>query len=240
MIELTHQDLHFVLTRLPKDVQQLLRENRLFLGGGFIRETLTGGKPNDIDLFGPSAEVLSLAAQVLQAKRNARLHTTPNAITVLAPPRMPVQFIKRWLYAEAHKVVESFDFTVCQAVIWFADERWHSLVAETFYSDLAARRLTYTFPQREEAAGGSIMRVRKFLARGYNIQATSFAGVIARVASGVRGFDSLEERQRAKVIAGLLQEVDPLLVVDGVEIADEHEEKQALAEETEKITGGDS
>ena len=38
-----------------------------------------------------------------------------------------------------------------------------------FYPDLAARRLVYTSPLRNEDAGGSILRVLKFYQRGYRI-----------------------------------------------------------------------
>ena len=95
-----------------------------------------------------------------------------------------------------------------------------------FYPDLAAHRLVYTFPKREEAVGGSILRVRKFLQRGYNIQAWSLAGVISRLLIAVEKDSILAkngEQGLTKVITGLLREVDPLVVVDGVEAVDEHE-----------------
>lgn len=224
MNQLTNQDLHYVVSRLPKDILKLMTEQRLFLGGGFIRETLAGEKANDIDLFGPSKDMLRLAAQMLSEKREGRFFGTDNAFTVLAPPRMPVQFISRWLFDQPEVLLTSFDFTVCQVVVWHENERWHSICADEFYSDLAARRLTYTFPVREEAAGGSMMRVRKFLRRGYNIQATSLAGVISRILSAVRDNPNFsDERQRAQIIAGLLQEVDPLRVIDGIDLGEEKE-----------------
>lgn len=220
MTTLTPADLHYVLSRTPKDIRALMTANKLFLGGGFIREVVAGNAPKDIDLFGPDKQMLRTTAAALGTERAGRAFFTDNAITVLAPPRLPVQFISRWLYDKAEDVMASFDFTVCQAVIWFENQAWHSLVSDSFYSDLAARRLTYTFPMRDEEAGGSMMRVRKFLGRGYNIQAASLAGVIARVAGGVNGWALLDERGRARVIGGLLQEVDPLSVIDGVDFVD--------------------
>lgn len=228
MQQLTDSDLRFVTARIPKDIRDLMMAHTLFLGGGFIRETIAGQKPNDIDLFGTDKGALHLMADLLQAKRSgeSRKFTTDNAITVLSPPRMPVQFITRWLFEDPTMLMESFDFTVCQAVIWF-DGRWRSHIADGFYPDLAARRIVYTAPTREEEAGGSMMRVRKFLARGYTIQATSLASVIARVALGVVE-EKLpthvpREKAWAMAIGGLLNEVDPLLVVDGFEPVNEHE-----------------
>lgn len=227
MITLTNQDLQFVVRRIPKDVREQLMTLPIYIAGGFIRETIAGGDVKDIDLFGETKEALASFAETLAAKRQVKTHKTDNAITVLCPPRLPIQYITRWTFAAAGPLVDSFDFTVCQAVIWFDRTlgAWRSLCGEGFYPDLAARRLVYTFPAREEEAGGSMMRVRKFLMRGYNIQATSLGGVIARVAMKVR-MDALhgkDEQSMAVAVAGLLHEVDPLLVVDGLEPIDEHE-----------------
>ena len=79
-----------------------------------------------------------------------------------------MQFIHRWKYDEPTKLLEELDFTVCQAAVWWANDSWQSLCSTSFYPDLAARRLVYTFPQREEESGGSMMRVRKFLGRPVN------------------------------------------------------------------------
>lgn len=226
MNTLTNQDLQFVVRRLPRDVRDMLMRNAFFVGGGFIRETIAGsGDARDIDVFGPTKGQLLDAAKAFAGKRDVGAHQTDNAITVLAPPRMPVQFITRWTFDSASALVASFDFTVCQAAVWFdqAAKAWRSEIGPGFYPDLAARRLVYTSPTREEEAGGSMMRVRKFLGRGYNIQATSLGAVIARVVAKIKDIESMSEHQRGVVIAGLLREVDPLLVVDGLEPISEHE-----------------
>ncbi len=226
--ELTNTDLGFVVRRIPKDIREIMQRQGLLLGGGFIRETIAGSPAQDIDLFGATESALRAASEYLASSRQGRCHATPNAFTVLAHPRLPVQFIARWLFSEPEALVASFDFTVCQAVIWFDPHQktWRSLVGEGFYPDLAARRLVYTSPTREEAAGGSMLRVRKFLQRGYSIQATSLAAVIARVAAKVEWgrlrCDADPEKNAAIVIAGLLHEVDPLVVVDGLDPIDEH------------------
>lgn len=234
MQQLTTTDLNYVVRRLPKDVRETLVEYTVSVAGGFIRETIAGNEPKDIDLFAGSVDLLKSVAANLAAKRNARNHTTDNAITLLAPPRMPLQFITRWTFTEPERLVESFDFTVCQAAIWFdkGTRQFTSMCSDGFYPDLAARRLVYTSPVREEEAGGSMMRVVKFLARGWNIQTPSLGAVMARVASKVEWDRAKGAAQRhggspekfaGAVIAGLLREVDPLLMVDGLEPINEHE-----------------
>ena len=221
MLPLTTTDLNFVIRRIPRDVRKLMEDHALFLGGGFIRETIAGGIVQDIDLFGTSKEMLQLIAKELADTRQGRLHTTVNAITIISPPRMPVQFIMRWCFDSAKRLVESFDFTVCQAVIWHEGGEWRSLASTSFYPDLAAKRLVYTFPVRDEEAGGSMLRVRKFLKRGYNIQPPSLGGVIARLCAKVRWAEiNGDEQKAATVVASILIEVDPILVVDGLEIVD--------------------
>jgi len=226
--QLTTQDLHFVVRRLPHDIRELMKAHTLFVGGGFLRETIAGTNDvRDIDLFGPSVEALTALASLLVAgRKGAAQHNTDNAITVLCPPRLPVQFITRWTFDNSEALLQSFDFTVCQVVIWFDKNThaWCSAVSDCFYPDLAARRLVYTHPKRDEAAGGSMMRVVKFLKRGYSIQAASLAGVISRLYMKVRDNHMTDtEEGAAQVLSGLLREVDPLLVVDGLEPINEHE-----------------
>lgn len=227
-------DLDRVVRNIPSDVRQLMTAHGLILAGGFIREHIAGRNDvRDLDLFGPSKERLRVAAQMLHIKRgvnDARLHESNFAYTLLTAGRVPVQFIHNWVYTEPQALLDELDFTVCQAAIWkLPGGEWDSLCSDRFYPDLAARRLVYTFPKRKELAGGSMMRVRKMLARGYNVQADSLAGVIARLMSGIdeNKIGALitdgrsQEQARHLVLTSLLREVDPLLLVDSVEMADE-------------------
>lgn len=226
MKELPPTDLHFVVSRLPKDIRALMQEHPLIVAGGFIRETIAGGKVSDIDIFGATKEALELAGMCLALSRNGRKFSTNNAITVLSPPRFTVQFITRWLFETPQLCTESFDFTVCQAAVWYDKEtsKFKSSISENFYPDLAARRLVYTYPVRQEEAGGSMLRMRKFIARGYTIQAGSMAGVIARLVGKLKEHENCNlsnEKWVAQILTGLLREVDPLTVIDGVDFVDD-------------------
>jgi hypothetical protein len=239
-MELTDVDMRFVATRLPRDVRELLSRHagKLFLGGGFIRAVIAGEEIGDIDLFGTDPVWLRKVAEGFSAGREgSRLHISKNAITLLTPNRMTVQFITRWTFDgqgpihRATALVQSFDFTVCQAAVWRAgtnsNDRWESLISDRFYIDLAARRLTYTSPVREEEAGGSMLRVIKYVKRGYTIQVGSLGAVIARLTAKVHE-ERLHpgEEGRAFVITGLLREVDPSLVIDGIDVLDDHDPEQ--------------
>jgi len=239
MQSMKYTDLNFVCSRIPKDLRNLMMKEypMLMIGGGFIRATIAGEKPSDIDIFGPDKDTLKAAAMALALKRSARLHESDNAFTILAPPRIPVQFIYRWVFDHPAALIGTFDFTICQAALYIKEcplensestvRKWDSVISEDFYRDLAARRLVYAHPLRNEDAGGSLMRVRKFLTRGYNIQAQSLAGVCARLFMGVRNLEDFSDEKRlTKILSGLLREVDPLIVVDGVDWIDEHQAVQ--------------
>lgn len=236
MHELVPNDIRYVVQRLPKDIRDLLTENhrKLFVGGGFIRATIAGEEPSDIDLFGIDAKGLDALAETLKMRRGGetKIHRTKNAITVLTPNRLPIQFITRWTFDNADDLVASFDFTVCQAAIYRegnqSNAKWCSRIGDGFYVDLAGRRLVYTAPMREEEAGGSLLRVIKYVRRGYSIQVTSLGAVVARLAIAVRDSAlSGDETGTGLVLAGLLREVDPLLVIDGFDVEDDHENPEA-------------
>jgi antitoxin (DNA-binding transcriptional repressor) of toxin-antitoxin stability system len=227
--ELITNDIRYVVQRLPRDIRDLMSNHpgKVFVGGGFIRATIAGEVPSDIDVFGHDKEYLvNLAENFAKDRPGSKLHRTGNAITVLTPQRLPVQFITRWTFKKPVDLVSSFDFTVCQAAIWRGGPRmndpWQSFVGSRFYIDLAARRLVYTNPVREEEAGGSLLRVIKYVNRGYTIQVTSLGAVVARLTTAMRD-SRFAGQEPASVLGGLLREVDPLLVIDGFDVVDDHE-----------------
>ena len=228
MNTLTDNDLRYVASRLPKDIRDLLTAHpgKLFLAGGFVRATIAGETPADIDLFGNDADWLrKVASGLALTRQGARTHRSENAVSVLTSGRMMIQFITRWTFDTPDALVASFDFTVCQAAIWRTPGGgWQSRCSESFYPDLAARRLVYTSPVRIEEAGGSMLRVIKYIQRGYNIQVPSLGAVVARLVGAVDYSDTVREDEafRARILTGLLRQVDPNSTIDGFEIVEEH------------------
>lgn len=224
-MELIAEDLNYVVGRLPSDVRSLMKNKGVFLAGGFIRSCIANEPVNDIDLWGAHWEQLKMQAALLASDRKVRLMETDNACTILTPGRTPVQFITRWTFTDPVELAKSFDYSIASAVVWYEvtgleTGQWKSWCHERFYADLAAKRLRYLYPERNEDAGGSMLRMTKFLARGYRIAPESLAGLIARMNSGVKSSDFLDQPEfyQAKIYASLLREVDPLSIVDGCEI----------------------
>jgi hypothetical protein len=78
--------------------------------------------------------------------------------------------------------------------------------AEDYHADLAAKRVVYCAPQREEEPGGSLLRLLKFAGRGYSAPLDSVAAILARLTADV---PSGTEIERAATILTRLREVDP-------------------------------
>jgi len=247
MTSLIPEDLHHVVTRLPGDLRKLMTEKPIFLAGGAIRALVGQEEINDYDLFGHDGIYLEEVARAFAATRTGRVFKTDNAITVVSSPRKPVQFITRWTYSDPLKIAESFDFSVAQAVVWYEPStivdkgQWKSCISENFYADLAAKRLRYLNPVRNEDAGGSMLRVMKFLRRGYSIAPASVGKVIARLLTGVRednpAWSSGDEYSRAVILTSLLREVDPLTIVDGIDLVEIHEFDEMESKEEYGLQG---
>jgi hypothetical protein len=218
-------------------VLKLLKDQpgRLFVGGGFLRACVANESASDVDLFASSYADAKVYAELLVAKLGhgngvplGKVVETDNAFTIKGY-QLPVQIIHRWTYTSPEQLMSSFDFTIAMAGFWWQAERkepeeiavdcasagWRSICDDRFYPDLAARRLRYTSPQRNEDAGGSLLRVLKFYQRGYRIPLDSLGAVVARLAVDVKtwqvlqGRDPDREMQVARVLTGLLREVDP-------------------------------
>jgi len=215
MGHLIDDDIVSVLRRTPKLVFDSLKEHRgLFMAGGFLRACIAHEEVNDIDMFVESKDYGKAVAESLAKAYAKPLIETDNAWTIRCRPAA-VQVIHRWTFKEPYDALASFDFSVAQAAIWWDGSKWMSACSDRFYPDLAAKRLVYLSPKRNEDAGGSMIRVLKFYQRGYRIPLDSLGAVMSRMYGGMKLSDDNEallihdEQYRAKILTGLLREVDP-------------------------------
>lgn len=234
MMNLNDNDVQWCVSRLPSIVRGIMEDNpgRVVLAGGYIRSMIANETVNDIDLF-PCNKYLAkgIFEQIKSSGDYAYAHESGNAYTVRFPGKPAIQIIHRWVYDDVESLLQSFDFTVARAAIWFdrnpdQSGSWFGVCDKNYYEDLAAKRLVYCYPRREEEPGGSMLRAMKFITRGYRMPLDSLSGVIARIALGVdmERLNDLgpiaKEEAYAKIILGLLREVDPNapLTVHGEEV----------------------
>lgn len=225
MRELNTFDLVNCVKRIPYRLRRIMKQqaNKVFIAGGFVRACVAGEEISDIDVMSPTKDcAMSCALLLAKDYDNPPVIKTENAITVRVNPQ-PIQFIHRWTFDTPTDGIMSFDFTIARSAIWWNGTEWKSVCSDTFYEDLAAKRLVYCSPIRIEEAGGSMLRVLKFYQRGYRIPLDSLAAVVARLTNAVRMDDLpdedkpvLREAQMAKAITGLLRDVDPLVDPDHI------------------------
>lgn len=210
-MKLDIQDLRWAVRLLPNKIISVMKETEwkasIFIGGGFLRAIIANEKINDIDIFVKSEKDAELLAYKL-CNNKSDVFKTENAYTI--KDNVPIQIIHRWVFEKPEDVSNSFDFTISCAVIYF-DGEFNSFCDNRFYIDLAAKRLIYRRPQRNEDAGGSMLRVLKYYQKGYRIPLDSLGNVIARLVKDIdiERCKLTDEEQVGKVITGLLREVDP-------------------------------
>lgn len=212
MRSMNEYDLASVVRCLPAPLVDMLKKQgkSLFVAGGFIRAIVANERWNDIDLFcGDKAVAETLAKQL------GKTFDTDNAYSVRVMGQQ-VQFIHRWTFSDPASCLDSFDFTIAKAAVWFDQTTgWNSACDDSFYTDLAAKRLVYCSPKREEEAGGSMLRVLKFYQRGYRIPLDSLGAVMSRMVMKIdfekitATSDEAIECRVAKILTSLLYEVDP-------------------------------
>ena len=213
---LNHYDMRFCVRKLPKRLKMLLMKygEQIVVAGGYIRAVIANELVSDIDIFAGDRKVSEdYSWELAQSKLN--LYFTDNAITVTSL-RIPIQFIYRWVYDNPVDMLKSFDFSICQAAIWYDKKsgKWSSQCGDRFYQDLAAKRLIYLSPTRNKDAGGSLLRILKYYQRGYRIPLDSFGAVLARLFGSIKWDSAMAELDIAKLITGLLIEVDPAGFID--------------------------
>lgn len=219
MTQLHYHDILWLLQRAPKNLLLELRQEtcKSFIAGGFIRSCIAKEPISDIDIFSPDKDsAMKLCNALKSKKRDSHYIETENAITLLGY-NYPIQFIHKWTFESPEECCKSFDFTIACAALFFnkKTKKWDSFCDENFYPDLAAKRLTYRSPIRNEEAGGSLLRVLKFYQKGYRIPLDSLGRVIARLVSKIEDHELYKkgtpdyEAWIGKVATGLLREVDP-------------------------------
>jgi hypothetical protein len=211
-------DLINAIKRLPAHLLEVVKQDdwqgKVFIGGGYLRAIVAQEPINDIDVFVSTKVEAELLARKL-CSNSKNLYETVNAYTVKR--KIPIQIIHRWLFEEPEDVANSFDFTVCCAIISYANNGWDSYCDDRFYTDVASKRLVYRQPIRNEDAGGSMLRVLKYYQKGYRIPLASLGAVIARLIKDldVNKIGGLKnEEEVARILTGLLVEVDPNNVMD--------------------------
>jgi hypothetical protein len=174
-----------IVKALPSELRDLLVETgpALCVAGGFCRDVMTGHEPKDIDIFSRSKAALTAALDSFDWIEHYTMKKTANAENFVSddPERPDIQFITRVFLRDHYNAILSFDFSICQVGVYFdPDKGWVGLASEAFLEDLPNFRMRYTAPERDEDPGASLLRMVKFVSRGYKIAEADIAKIVGR------------------------------------------------------------
>lgn len=177
---LLDEDLDKCVDQLPSGLKNVMMSpdaaGKIFVAGGFIRSILRGEPVNDIDIYAATDELakrlLRLGATIHRSEYATTLAQPSNAFStfgsnVTKTSNVPMQVIKE-LYSDPIELIDSFDFSVCNAAIWREKNQWKSVISLYFYPDLASKRIRYTRKDADPAPARTLTRLIKYIQKGYN------------------------------------------------------------------------
>ena len=150
-----------------------------WLAGGALRRTIAG-KPltSDLDFFFRDQGTYDHARLLVEAKglklaRENDFNQTWHA--ELDGKVLPVQLIKNWFYEDAERLIDSFDFTICQLA--FDGEQLY-LGPFTLW-DIARHRLTM---HKVNYGASTVRRLLKYTKQGYTACQGTFVTLLKQIA----------------------------------------------------------
>lgn len=194
MPELRQEDLRKVLASLPGDLVNVLYHARGVLAGGYIRDTLIGVEPSDVDVF-VARQPEEMAQWLLQIHLEG-LKVAPLGKKTLIEAHYlttpPIQFIYRPNPAEF--IQNGFDYTINCAMIDFSyscpPTPMHTWVHQDFYAHLAARQLVLA-NEKALRSRNAIHRMMRHAAKGFVAGDTTIAKVVGATMAGALAKDGM-------------------------------------------------
>lgn len=167
---------------LPKCVRDVLVAFPidLILAGGYLRSVSCGERPHsDHDLFLIRPElagsVVNFLGQQVPLGHEAKWKVTPRAATATINGHV-VQLVLGWNPASPMQLVHEFDFTVCKAAMWYGTHTFVGCCTTSFLRDISQRALVW---DGQSDAISSIIRLTKFMRRGFTMSSRSLVGFIS-------------------------------------------------------------
>jgi hypothetical protein len=184
------------LTAAQRDLL-VLHPEATMIAGGFVRSCIAHDRIRDVDYFvteEPQAQKMREQYVRWTKTPDSMIYRTDTALTIGNPKEVPIQLIYRFPFDTPADILSWFDFTISQGAIWFGhDQKWRGMCSERFYADLAAHRLIYTRPVRDDQDIRLFLRILKHVQLGYSISNRSLAMVMATMVTNFVGASPLKD-----------------------------------------------
>jgi hypothetical protein len=163
-----------LLKLLPFKIIEIFKENCGSLCGGAVTSLFSNSRIKDFDLYFESRESFNKVKKHfdkdLATECNLKLvFSTKNALTYsfdTEGKKGTIQLIKAF-HGDINTIFEKFDFYCCMGSYQFSTSKF--VLHDSFLKDIAQRRLT--FNPATPYPLSSLIRVRKYIGKGYSIDA---------------------------------------------------------------------
>jgi hypothetical protein len=209
MVELSKEKTAQLLASVPKYVKFILEAGVGVISGGYIRDSLVGNTPSDIDIYhNYSTDTLT---RYLQEQADIQIGKVPITISVSPKGRVhtvkqegvfpPIQFIS--VIEPLQHIREKFDYTVNAAAIWYA-KGYVSSCPDDFLDSIANRRLVL-INEKNLHAKTALKRLLKMYAKGFQADPETITQVMGVTFAGC--MDILGRIEPTQVYVDALQKL---------------------------------
>lgn len=185
-----------VILNLISGLENNLNLYNGYIAGGCITSVFSGEKVNDIDIFFRNPTDLNGFEGRVKNKSSKTICNTKwaNSYKYINEDNkeINIQIIKKEV-GEPEDMVDRFDFTVCQAIYDFKENKM--IMVNRFLRDLAKKELIFTGSKYPLA---SLYRVKKYMEKGFHISGIE----LIKLALTVQNIDIDNEAELGEHIAG--------------------------------------
>lgn len=140
-------------------------EHNCWIAGGYIRDSLVGVRPKDVDIFFANQESFNQVDALLKAKGAEQIRKNPNSITyeleMSETSSVKIDVIHGRFLESPDSAIESFDFTV--ACGYISSDLTIGLL-DTMLLDLPSKSLRVN---KLVAPESTLRRIAKYVRKGY-------------------------------------------------------------------------
>lgn len=174
------------LAPFPLYLNERMRENgkEMVLAGGYIRDTLLGVTPKDVDIFGTKATCQDVATALTPGDIDTPMVIRKNSLTLEIGTRT-YQFIHKFKFSGPEQLLDQFDYSIARAGIWYdrSGKKWTGTCWNSWEEDALAKRLLFLdkTPELE-----SIVRLLSFTRRGYSVDSLSLSRILTSALASIK------------------------------------------------------